>query len=74
VKYSVYVQNTVSAVVDVEANDPEAAIAAAFQSSDMPGSIGQGAFGSVSVDDGEWEPFEVYDEAGAVVWAEQSSD
>jgi len=67
-KYSVYVQNVVSSVVEVEADNPKAAIEAAFQSNDMPGSITVGAFGGVSVDEGDWEPYQVYDEAGATVW------
>lgn len=71
-KYRVYVQNVVSASVEVETDDgPEAAIEAAYQSHKMPGPITVGAFGgSASVDDGDWEPFEVYDEAGATVWSD----
>lgn len=70
-KFSVYVQNTVSAVLDVEADSPEAAIEAAYASPDMPGSITVGAFGA-AVDDGEWTPYEVYDEAGETVWKDET--
>ncbi len=71
-KYRVYVQNVVSSVVEVDADDPEAAIAAAYQSDDMPGSITYGAFGAASVDESDWEPHRVYDEADEVVWTEST--
>ncbi len=71
-KYRVYLQNVVSTTIDVDAEDPEAAIDAAYQSRDMPGSITVGAFGGKSVDDGDWQPFEVYDEADSVVWTEST--
>lgn len=67
--YTVTMQLIVSTTVEVEADNPEAAIEAAYQSDNMPSTIGHGAFGQASVDEaGEWEPNEVY-EGNAVVWA-----
>jgi hypothetical protein len=69
--YSVMVRMSISAVVEVEAETPEEAIELAYDSSDMPGGITIGAFGSASVDeDGEWEPWTVTDEDGRTVWSE----
>lgn len=66
--YKVYVIMEVSSVVEVEADSPEEAIDAAYESPDMPGSITVGAFGGASVDDGDWNTYQVEDESGTVVW------
>ncbi len=71
-KYTVYLKNTVSTAVNVEADSPDEAVDLAFDSNDMPGRITFGAFGEASVDDGEWEAFEVTDESGATVWEDPS--
>ena len=69
--YTVHLISTVSTSIDVEADDPEAAIDAALESRDMPGSITYGAFGNgVSVDhSGDWNAVEV-SEGDEVVWSE----
>jgi hypothetical protein len=67
-KYRVHMINTVSTSVEVEAENPEAAIEAAYGSEKMPGGMTYGAFGSNSVDDGEWEPAAVTDENHTEVW------
>lgn len=67
-QYTVHLVNTVSTTVTVEADDPDAAIDAAWSSEDMPGSITIGAFGPVGVDDGDWQPVAVTDASGAEVW------
>jgi hypothetical protein len=71
-KYSVHVIMEVSSVVTVEADSPDAAVELAYDSPDMPGSITVGAFGSASVDDSDWNPYQVTDESGAVVWQERT--
>jgi hypothetical protein len=71
-KYTVYMTNTVSTAIDVEADDPEAAIDAAYESDDMPGGITVGAFGSQSVDDGDWQPDSVLDADHNQVWSDRA--
>ena len=66
--YVVSLINTVSVIVEVEAGTPEEAIDLAYDSPDMPGGITVGAFGSASVDDGDWEPNSVEDADGKTVW------
>jgi hypothetical protein len=66
--YVVSLINAVSAIVEVEADTPEEAIDLAYDSPDMPGSITINAFGSASVDDGDWEPHSVHDADGKTVW------
>lgn len=71
-RWTVYVTNTVSAAVTVEAEDIDAALDAVYDSPDMPGSITIGAFGPTPVDeDGEWQPVSVADETGSEVWSAQ---
>lgn len=76
--YDVHFTQTISTTVTVEADSPDEAIDQAYQSSDMPGSMGHGAFGhGVTVDSsGEWEPLDVTDERDKVVWPlpEKSAD
>lgn len=67
-KYNVYVTMKVSSVVEVEADSLEEAIDAAYDSPDMPGEITVGAFGGASVDDSDWNAYQVEDESGTVVW------
>jgi hypothetical protein len=64
--YHVHLTRLVSTVVTVEAASPQQATVVAYDSSDMPGGLTQGAFGaSASVDEcGEWEPIAVTDAAG----------
>lgn len=63
-KYSVSMVQTVSTVVEVEAESVEEALEKVYDSPDMPGSITLGAFGQASVDEaGEWTPVSVYDTA-----------
>jgi hypothetical protein len=69
--FTVHLINTVSTAVEVEVDNYEAAIEAAYDSEDMPGSITIGAFGRASVDDGEWMPDAVTDEGGDEVWRER---
>ena len=59
-KYTVHVVMEVSSTVEVEADSPKEAIEAAYDSPDMPGGITVGAFGSASVDDGDWEALVVH--------------
>lgn len=68
--YHVHLVQTVSTAVTVEADDPDEAIELAYNSSDMPGSMCYGAFGSASVDEaGDWNAVEVTDaESGESVW------
>jgi len=67
--YNVHLIETVSTTVTVDADSPEAAIDLAYESNDMPGSMGYGAFGSASVDEaGEWEAAAVTNENGDEVW------
>lgn len=66
--YRVFMTQEVSTVVEVEADNPEAAVEAAFNSPKMPGSITQGAFGGGGVDGTEWEARVVMDETDAEVW------
>lgn len=68
-RYRVYMVNTVSTSVEVEAESWEEAIDEAYNSDDMPGSITVGAFGCASVDDGDWMPHSVTDTAGETVWS-----
>lgn len=73
-RFTVHLIQTVSAAVEVEADDYEAAIEAAYQSDDMPGSITYGAFGSACVDGGDWEPASVEDENGVEVWNDHTGE
>lgn len=69
--FNVHLTETVSTTVTVEADDYQAAMEAAWDSDNMPGSITYGAFGQAPVDEaGDWEVFQVTDESGDVVWAE----
>lgn len=68
-KFRVHMTNVVSTSIEVEADDAEDAIEKAYDSNDMPGSIGIGAFGSTSVDDSDWEASAVTDEFGDEVWS-----
>lgn len=69
-QYTVHFSTTVSTAVTIEADDPQAAIEAAYDSPDMPGSMVHGAFGSASVDEsGEWLAVVVTDDNGNEVWA-----
>lgn len=71
-RFTVHLIQTVSAAVEVEADDYEAAIEAAWQSPGMPGSITVGAFGmGNTVDGGEWDAWAVSDENGDEVWREK---
>lgn len=71
-KFIVHLTQTVSCAVEVEADDYDAAIDAAFDSPDAPGSITYGAFGRASVDGGDWEVTAVSDENGNEVWQERT--
>lgn len=77
--YLVSVRNEVSATVKVQAEHdtvelgPDEWYDLAAESYDFPGSITIGAFGSASVDDGDWELDSVYDDAtGKRVFREPS--
>lgn len=71
--YRVYVSQTVSAVVEVEADSVGEALDTFHEADGMPGSLTVGAFGQVDVDeDGEWQPVLVTDEDGLEVWNERS--
>ncbi len=69
-EYTVCLTMVVSAVVTVDADDPDAAIDAAYHSPEMPGTMGHQAFGDALVDESEWEPTSVSDAAGEEVWSE----
>lgn len=69
-EFTVHLINTVSSSVTVEADSPEDAINKAYDSDDMPSGITVGAFGSASVDDGEWIPSSVSDSNHKTVWSE----
>lgn len=71
-RYTVHLVNTVSASVVVDAENPQAAIEAAYESDDMPGGITVGAFGVADVDDDDWNAIAVQDESGETVWEESS--
>ncbi len=70
-KYTVYLYSTLSTSVNVDAEDPDEAIDLAYESPEMPGSMGFRAFGRASVDcSNVWEPSSVVDENGKTVWSE----
>lgn len=75
-EYTVHIYSTVSTAVTVEADDPEQASEAVWDSADMPGSITHGAFGQgAAVDhDGEWLVSAVSDESGEEVWRETTTE
>jgi hypothetical protein len=73
-RFTVSLINTVSAAVEVEADTYDDAIEKAFESDDMPGPITYGAFGQADVDEGDWQPYSVYDEAGRTVWSERQGE
>ena len=69
-EYTVHLTMVVSTGVAVEADDPEAAIDAAYNSPKMPTGMGHQAFGDALVDESEWVPAAVSDAAGEEVWPE----
>lgn len=72
-EYTVHLSSAISTAVTVQADSPEDAIEAAWESPDMPGSMAHGAFGTASVDEsGEWAPVAVTNADGEEVWAEGS--
>ncbi len=71
-KYLVHMINPVSTMVEVEADNPEAALDAAYDSPDMPGGMSHSAFGNATVDEGEWTAVCVEDSSGNEVWTEES--
>jgi hypothetical protein len=59
--YAIHLVQTISTVVEVQADSMEDAMEQVYDSPDMPGSITVGAFGGASVDEaGEWTPVVVY--------------
>lgn len=67
--YHVYMEVPVSASVTVEAESPEAAIAAAYDSDDMPGSLC--TLGGTPVDEaGDWTAVTVEADDSSLVWRE----
>lgn len=72
-RYAVHLVLAVSTTVEVEADSIEDAKEKAFDSPDMPGTMGHGAFGQASVDEaGDWEPIAIYDASDydKVLWEE----
>ena len=71
--YHVRFAAEVTADVAVEAATPEDAIAAAYESDDMPGSIVIGAFGSGTEveQSSDWTPALVNNDQGCEVWKEK---
>jgi len=72
-EYTVHLTMVVSTGVTVEADDPDAAIDAAYHSPEMPGTMSHQAFGDALVDESEWEPASVSDAAGEEVWSEDGA-
>jgi len=70
-EFTVHMTMVVSTGVTVEADNPDAAIDAAYNSREMPGTMGHQAFGDASVDESEWEPASVSDATGEEVWFER---
>lgn len=70
-RYTVHLTATVSTSVEVDAEDPQEAIDAAFNVPGMPPGMTYQAFGDVSVDVSDWDAAEVMGESGASVWSER---
>lgn len=68
--YKVYINQVVSACVEVEAESVEEALDTYWTSDDMPSGITVGAFGyGASVDEsGDWTADEVVDMNGVTLW------
>jgi len=69
-EYTVCLTMVVSTMVTVEADDPNAAIDAAYHSPKMPGTMGYQSFGGGAVDGSEWVPASVSNATGEEVWSE----
>ena len=74
-KYSVHMIQTVSATVEVEADDVADALEKVYDAPGMPGSMVYGAFGGDNSADeaGEWRPVVVYagDNYDKPVWEDR---
>lgn len=72
-RYVVFLVQEVSSVVEIEAGSLDEAMEEVWDHPNMPGNITVGAFGPASVDDSDWDIYQVTDESGQTVYERDRS-